>query len=170
MFKVLQMNSKEIDEILEKYVDPTGQTLSILEDVQAKEKYLSQDVLSLVAEKTGLPMAKLYSVATFYSFFNLQPVGTNIISVCTGTACHVKGASYVFEALQDLLGLEGEGMTENRKFILTTQDKCCTLTQARCFGACSMAPVISINEKIYGYVNVRKLPEILREYGWQEKK
>jgi len=103
-------------------------------------------------------------------FFNLQPVGTNIISVCTGTACHVKGASYVFEALQDLLGLEGEGMTENRKFILTTQDKCCTLTQARCFGACSMAPVISINEKIYGYVNVRKLPEILREYGWQEKK
>jgi NADH-quinone oxidoreductase subunit E len=164
------MNGKEIDEILEKYADPTGQTLSILEDVQAKEKYLSRDTLSLVSVKTGLPVAKLYSVATFYSFFNLQPVGTNIISVCMGTACHVKGASQILEALQNLLELKGNGMTENRKFILTTKDECCTLTQARCFGACSMAPVISINEKVYGYADVRKLPKILKKYGWQEKK
>jgi len=115
-------------------------------------------------------VSKLYSVATFYSYFNLQPVGANIISVCMGTACHVKGAPQIMEALQDLLNLEGEGMTENRKFILTTKDECCTLTQARCFGACSMAPVISINEKVYGYVNVQKLPKILKEYGWQGKK
>ncbi len=163
------MNVKEINEILEKHPEPTGKTLSILEDIQAKDGYLSQELLSLVAEKIGLPVAKLYSVATFYSFFNLQPVGTNIISVCMGTACHVKGASQILETLMNLLELEGEGMTENRKFILTTKDKCCTLTQARCFGACSMAPAISINEKIYGYVNVQKLPKILKKYGWKGK-
>ncbi len=164
------MNGNELDEILTKYPESTGQILSILEDIQAKDGYLSRDMLSLVADKTGLPLSKLYSVATFYSFFNLQPVGTNIISVCMGTACHVKGAPQILEALQDLLGLEGDGMTENRKFILTTQDECCTLTQARCFGACSMAPVININEKVYGYVSVKKLPKILKEYGWQGKK
>jgi NADH-quinone oxidoreductase subunit E len=164
------MNGNDIDEILIKYPEPTGQILSILEDIQAKDGYLSQEILSQVADKINLPVAKLYSVATFYSFFNLQPVGTNIISVCMGTACHVKGAPQILEALQDLLELEGDGMTENRKFILTTKDECCTLTQARCFGACSMAPVISINEKVYGYVDVKKLPKILKEYGWQGKK
>jgi len=164
------MNDNNIDKILIKYPEPTGQILSILEDIQAKDGYLSREVLSQVAGKINLPVSKLYSVATFYSFFNLQPVGTNIISVCMGTACHVKGAPQILEALQDLLDVEGDGMTENRKFILTTKDKCCTLTQARCFGACSMAPVISINEKVYGYVDVKKLPKILKEYGWKGKK
>ena len=164
------MNGNDIDDVLIKYTEPTGQILSILEDVQAIDGYLSQEILTQVAEKVNIPVAKLYSVATFYSFFNLQPVGTNIISVCMGTACHVKGASQILEALQDLLEVEGDGMTENRKFILTTKDECCTLTQARCFGACSMAPVISINEKVYGYVDVKKLPKILKEYGWQGKK
>jgi len=164
------MKVEEIDEILKKYSEPTGQTLSILEDIQAREGYLSKELMPVVAKKIGLPLAKLYSVATFYSFFNLQPVGTHIISVCMGTACHVKGATQIFEALLDLLNLEGEGMTENRKFILTTEDKCCTVTQARCFGACSMAPVININEKVYGYVTVQKLPKILKEYGWKGKK
>ncbi len=164
------MNGNDIDDILIKYPEPTGQILSILEDIQAINGYLSQEILSQVAEKVNIPVAKLFSVATFYSFFNLQPVGTNIISVCMGTACHVKGAPQILEALQDLLEVEGDGMTENRKFILTTKDECCTLTQARCFGACSMAPVISINEKVYGYVDVKKLPKILKEYGWQGKK
>ncbi len=160
----------DIEQILNKYPDPTGKILSVLEDIQAVEGYLSREMLSKVAEKSDFSLSKLYSVATFYSFFNLQPVGTNIISVCMGTACHVKGATQILEALQDLLGLKGNGMTENRKFILTTKDECCTLTQARCFGACSMAPVISINEKVYGYVNVQNLSKILKKYGWQEKK
>ena len=160
----------DIEQILNKYPDPTGKILSVLEDIQAVEGYLSREMLSKVAEKSDFSLSKLYSVATFYSFLNLQPVGTNIISVCMGTACHVKGATQILEALQDLLGLKGNGMTENRKFILTTKDECCTLTQARCFGACSMAPVISINEKVYGYVNVQNLSKILKKYGWQEKK
>jgi NADH-quinone oxidoreductase subunit E len=164
------MKGNDIDDVLIKYPEPTGQILSILEDIQTIDGFLSQEILSQVAEKVNIPVAKLYSVATFYSFFNLQPVGTNIISVCMGTACHVKGAPQILETLQDLLEVEGDGMTENRKFILTTKDECCTLTQARCFGACSMAPVISINEKVYGYVDVKKLPKILKEYGWQGKK
>jgi NADH-quinone oxidoreductase subunit E len=164
------MKEKEIDEILMKYPHPTGQILSVLEDIQAKDRYLSRDTMTVVADKLKLPAAKIYSVATFYSFFNLERVGVNIISVCMGTACHVKGAPQIFEALLDLLELEGEGMTENRKFILTTKDECCTVTQARCFGACSMAPVISINEKVYGYVTAQKLPKILKEYGWTGKK
>ena len=164
------MNGDELEKILIKYSEPTGKVLSILEDIQAEDGYLSRATLSLAAQKTGISVSKLYSVATFYSFFNLQPVGANIISVCMGTACHVKGAPQILEALQLLLKLEGNGMTENRKFILTTQDKCCSLTLARCFGACSMAPVININEKVYGYIDVKKLPKILKKYGWQAKK
>jgi len=164
------MTTEELGQIVEKYKQPTGQILGILEDIQAREGYLSREVLSVLAQRLSVPIAKLYSVATFYSFFNLQPVGANIISVCMGTACHVKGAVQILEALQDLLGLEGTGITENGKFILTTKDRCCTLTHARCFGACSMAPVISVNGKIYGYVDVKKLPKILKQYGWKPNK
>ncbi len=164
------MKKEEIDKILMRYPYPTGQILSVLEDIQAEGSYLSKDTMTLVANRLKLPVSKIYSVATFYSFFNLERVGVNIISVCMGTACHVKGAPQIFEALLDLLNLKGEGITENRKFILTTEDECCTVTQARCFGACSMAPVISINEKIYGYVTVQKLPKILKEYGWTKEK
>ncbi|ADY73071.1 NADH dehydrogenase (quinone) [Desulfurobacterium thermolithotrophum DSM 11699] len=163
------IDKKIIDEIIEKYKNPSGKVISILEDIQEKNKYLSKEALEYVSEKLNIPLSQLYSIATFYSFFNLKPVGKHIISVCTGTPCHVKGAPQLIKTLERLLGIKQDEVSEDSKFFLTTHDRSFSLTAARCFGCCSMAPVIRIDDKIYGYVTVNDLPKILKEYGWREK-
>ncbi len=163
------MDKATLDRIISKYKDPSGRVLGILEDIQQKDRYLSKDVLEYVAKSIGVPFAQLYSIATFYSFFNLKPVGEHLISVCMGTACHVKGAPEILKNLEYLLGVNEGGVTEDGKFMLTTHDGQFSLSTARCFGCCSMAPVIRVDEKIYGYVSVGELPKILKKYGWKGK-
>ena len=163
------MNEEQIENIIRKYENPEGKILGILEDIQDVYKYLPKESLKFVSEKLNIPLSKLYSVATFYSFFNLKPVGEHIITVCMGTACHVRGAKGILENLMELLGIGVNQATEDGKFFLTTEDKHFSLNTARCFGCCSMAPVIRVNEKIYGYVTVKELPKILRNYGWKSK-
>ncbi|MGA0301847.1 MAG: NADH-quinone oxidoreductase subunit NuoE [Paracoccaceae bacterium] len=115
--------------------------IAVLHKAQELYGYLPQDVMDQVAEKMQIPTAHIWGVATFYHYFNLKPVGKNIVSVCMGTACYVKGADKVLEALKRELGIQvGE----------TTEDKLFTLQEARCLGACGIAPVIMINDKIYG--------------------
>ncbi len=164
------MTREEIAEIMRKYENKTGRLLGILEDIEKEEGYISRESMELVAEALKIPVSKVYEVATFYSFFNLKPVGKHIITVCMGTACHVKGASRILEALEELLGVNPGEVTDDGKFMLTTKDREFTVNTARCFGACSMAPVIRIDEKIYGYVNLDKIPNILKEYGWKKEK
>jgi len=163
------MNHNKLMEIILKYDQPSGRLLSILEDIQKEEGYLPKETVKDLAVQTDTPLSGLYSIATFYSFFNLNPVGKNIISVCTGTACHVKGALQILNKTMELLGIEPEQTTEDGKFMLTTEKNgcSCTLKTARCFGACSMAPVLSVNDKIYGNVTIKQLPEILEQYGWK---
>ncbi len=163
------MDKQGIIKIVEKYKCDAGKLLNVLEDIQKEEGYLSEVSLKNVSSVLGIPLTKIYSVATFYSFFNLKPVGAHIVTVCMGTACHVKGAFQVLEALEDLLGVKPGETTEDGKFMLTTKDRKFTVNTARCFGACSMAPVIMVDGKIYGYVNAKKLPLILKEYGWGVK-
>ncbi len=164
------MDQSKLSEIIFKHQQPSGRLLAILEDIQKEEGYLPKELIKSLSEQIDAPLSKLYSLATFYSFFNLKPVGENIISVCMGTACHVKGAPQLLETAVELLGVQPEETTENGKFMLTTEEGCsCTLSTARCFGACSMAPVLSVNNKIYGYVTTKQLPEILKEYGWRAK-
>jgi NADH-quinone oxidoreductase subunit E len=164
------MDKQNVYRIVQKYNVDSGKLLGVLEDIQREEGYLSEETLKNVAEVLKVPLTRVYSVATFYSFFNLVPVGKHIITVCMGTACHVKGAYHVLETLQDLLEVKPGETTEDGKFMLTTYDKEFTVNTARCFGACSMAPVIMVDGKIYGYVNAKNLPLILKEYGWGEKK
>jgi NADH-quinone oxidoreductase subunit E len=140
-----------------------------LEDIQEKEKYLSKESLKYVADKLKIPLSNLYSIATFYSFFNLNPVGEHIISVCMGTACHVKGAPEILKNLEYLLGIKSGDVTEDGKFMLTSEDKHFSLNTARCFGCCSMAPVIRVDDKLYGYVKLGELPKILKKYGWKKQ-
>lgn len=158
-----------VDEIINKYRDPSGRILGILEDIQDVYNYLPKEVMVYVSRKLNVPLSSLYSVATFYSFFNLEPVGEHLISVCMGTACHVKGAPELLENLKHLLGIDVNEVTDDGKFVLTTTDGKFSLSSARCFGCCSMAPVIRIDDKIYGYVKIKDLPAILKEYGWKEK-
>ncbi len=160
------MDVEKIEEIIGRYKNPSGRLLGILEDIQQLERYLSRESLKYVADRLGVPFSSVYSVATFYSFFNLQPVGKHIISVCMGTACHVKGALEILENLKYLLKVDVGNSTEDGKFMLTTEDRSFSLNTARCFGCCSMAPVIRVDDKVYGYVKVKNLPGILKEYGW----
>ena len=163
------MYTEEIDEIIKRYKNPSGKILGILEDIQAKKSYLPRKDLEYISKKLKIPLASLYSIATFYSFFNLKPVGEHIITVCMGTACHVKGAPDILKNLEHLLNVKENGISEDGKFLLTTEDRHFSLNTARCFGCCSMAPVIRVDEKIYGYVKIKDLPKILREYGWKKE-
>ena len=163
------MNKEQIEDIIRKYDNPEGRILGILEDIQEIYKYLPKESLEFVYEKLDIPLSKLYSIATFYSFFNLKPVGEHIITVCMGTACHVRGAKDILNNLMELLKIGVNETTEDGKFFLTTEDKHFSLNTARCFGCCSMAPVIRVDDKIYGYVTIKELPKILKAYGWKSK-
>lgn len=163
------MDINALDKIISKYKNPSGKVLGILEEIQEKEKYLSKNSLTYVSKKTEIPLTRIYSIATFYSFFNLKPVGINVISVCMGTACHVKGAAGILNNLELLLNVKEDKITDDGKFLLTTEDEKFSLNVARCFGCCSMAPVIKIDEQIYGHMTINALPKILKEYGWTKK-
>jgi len=112
-----------------------------MQDIQAKYKYLSQDSLELIAEKLGIGVAKVYSVATFYENFSLEAKGKYIIKVCCGTACHVRKSQPIYDALHEELGLKGKQKT--------TSDQLFTLETVACLGACSLAPAMTINDEVY---------------------
>ena len=134
--------------------------IAVLHKAQALYGYLPQDVMDQVADKMQIPTAHIWGVATFYHYFNLKPVGKNIVSVCMGTACYVKGADKVLGALKRELGVQvGE----------TTKDKLFTLQEARCLGACGIAPVIMINDKIYGELDSKKTVNLINQYRKAEK-
>jgi len=129
--------------------------IAVLHKVQSIYGYLPQDVMDEIAEKMQIPTAHIWGVATFYHYFNLKPVGKHIVSVCMGTACYVKGADKVLDAIKKHLNVRvGE----------TTEDGMFTLQEARCLGACGIAPVIMIDDKIYGELDFRKTIGILNQY------
>ena len=160
------MDSQTLDGIIARYDAPEGKLLGILSEIQEQEGYIPHDALVLLAVKLDIRLSRLYSIVTFYSFFSLEPVGEHLITVCMGTACHVKGAGAVLAALENLLGISA-GTTDNGKFSVTTEDNKFTVTIARCFGACSMAPVLQIDGNLYGYATPETLPAILAEFGWR---
>lgn len=133
-----------------------GAALPALQKAQEIYGYLPIEVQQMVAEGLGVPLAEVYGISTFYSMFSLYPKGKYKISVCLGTACYVKGSGDIFNALQDKLGISGGECTPDGKFSL---DAC------RCIGACGLAPVITINDDVYGRLTVDELDEILAKYN-----
>lgn len=129
--------------------------IAVLHQVQSVFGYLPQEIMDEVAEKMQIPTAHIWGVATFYHYFNLKPIGRHVVSVCMGTACYVKGADKVLETVKKHLNIEvGE----------TTEDKLFTLHEARCLGACGIAPVIMVDDKIYGELDSKKTIDILNQY------
>ena len=161
------METTHLNEIINQYRTETGKILGILEQVQREFGHLPREVLKYLAEKLEVPLSELYSIATFYSFFTLEALGKHVVTVCMGTACHVKGAPKNLETLKMLLDVEENETTKDGKFLLTTEDNEFSLTSARCFGACSMAPVLRVDNKIFGYVTPERIPMILKQFGWQ---
>ena len=153
-------NQDFIDGVIAKYQDRPGRLLSILEEVQENNprKYLPLEVLDYVALKTRIPTAQVFSVATFYALFNLQPQGENTICICRGTACHTRGSRNLLERLKLELGLkEGEEEGSADKLSLTSPDGKYTLRTVACFGQCALAPVVEVNHSILGHVNEQAL-------------
>lgn len=133
--------------------------IAMLQDVQGIYGYLPEKALSDVAEFVGMPLSSVYGVATFYNQFRLTPLGKNVIRICRGTACHVKNSANILSAIEsELKAKAGE----------TTRDKLFTIETVACIGACSIAPVININEEYYGRLTVREIPKILAKYKKDE--
>ena len=129
--------------------------MMILSDIQREYGYIPLEVQELISEKTGIPVAEIDGVVTFYSFFSLEPKGKYVIGICLGTACYVKGSQQVLDKFSEILGIKaGE----------TTADGLFTLDALRCIGACGIAPAITINGKVYPKVSVGDVPGIIKEY------
>lgn len=156
--------------IISRHTDKPGAVLGILEEAQEKNpfKYLPPETLELISEKTGTPLSRIYSIATFYSFFNLQPQGEHTILVCRGTACHTRGSRSLLEELSCLLGRPD--FVESGEHSFTTADNKFTVKTVACFGQCALAPVVSVDGVIHSRVTSAGLKAILTRVGKGGKK
>jgi NADH:ubiquinone oxidoreductase subunit E len=146
---------KEINRIIDRYKADRESLLMIMQDIGDLYNYLPPEVLPVLAERLGVRESMIYSVATFYKTIGLEPRGKYIMSVCTGTACHVRGARRIMEALQEKLSLE-EGET--------TDDGLFTLQSVRCVGCCASGPVLTVNKETYGGLDRSSVLKIVDYY------
>ena len=152
----------KITEICARYKDERTPLMMILSDIQNEYGYIPLEVQEIVSKETGISVAEIYGVVTFYSFFSLTPKGKYIVGCCLGTACYVKGAQQVIDKFSEILKIKpGE----------TTEDGLFTLDALRCIGACGIAPAVSINGKVYPKMSVGQVPEVINQLTkeYQEK-
>ncbi len=146
----------QLDAVIAEYKTTPGALVQVLKKVQEIYGYLPLEVQIMVAEGLDVPLEEVYGVVSFYSFFTINPKGEYTISVCLGTACYVKGSGDIFDKLSEKLGIEGGGCTPDGKF---------SLEACRCIGACGLAPVLTVNEEVYGRLTVDDVDGILAKYG-----
>ena len=140
-------------EILDRHERRPARLIPILQEVQEEYRYLPEEVLTFVATTLGLPPARVFGVATFYSHFTLKPKGKYVVRLCDGTACHVRHSIAILEALYKRLGLD-----EKRN---TTPDMLFTVETVSCLGACGLAPVVVVNDEVHGLMNPEKALELV---------
>lgn len=145
---------RELKRFIDENRNVPGPLIQVLHRAQKIFGYLPIEVQHFVARELQVPHAKVYGVVTFYNFFRTEPIGDHIVNLCLGTACHVKGASDIIKALEKSLGVRIGG---------TTPDRFYTLSTARCFGACGLAPVMMIDDEVFGRLNAQKTVQILDE-------
>ena len=150
---------KQIKEICARYKDEPSPLMLVLTDVQKEYGYLPLEVQEVISAELNIPVADIYGVVTFYSFFSLQPKGKYVIGVCIGTACYVKGGANVLDKFSELLKI---------KVGQTSSDGLFTLDGLRCIGACGIAPALTINGKVYPKVKVTDVESIIKEYRDKE--
>lgn len=152
-----EIDFMELDHTIEQQFNNDKENLiMILQAIQRRYNYLPRPALEYVSEKMLVPLSQIYGVGTFYSSFSLEPRGKNIISVCLGTACHVRGAHKIRERIEEILGIsDGE----------TTEDKHFSLESVRCIGCCSLGPVVKINEEIHGRITSDEVGKVLGHYA-----
>ena len=152
----VEIDYMELDNIIEKDFGRNKENLiMILQSIQRQYNYLPRPALNYLSTKIGIPMSQIYGVATFYSTFSLEPRGRNIISICLGTACHVRGGARVNDKLEELLKISDGQTTEDKRF---------TLESVRCIGCCSLGPVVKINEDMHGRIGSDEIEKVLNQY------
>ncbi len=151
----MQVNLQTVCEIIEKHNYQRASLIGILQDIQAKMNYLPRKALIQVAQSLDIPMTRVYEVATFYKAFSLEPKGRHTLQVCLGTACHVRGGARIFNYLENLLDVKGGG---------TTKDLAYTLESVNCLGACALGPIMVVDQKYHGRVQMGKVESILKQY------
>ncbi|MBL6979335.1 MAG: NAD(P)H-dependent oxidoreductase subunit E [Desulfobacteraceae bacterium] len=151
-----EIDFMELDNIIEMDFNNDPENLiMILQAIQGRYNYLPGPALRYIAEKIDVPLSQIYGVGTFYSTFSLEPRGRNIVSVCLGTACHVRGGERVRERIEESLNLTDGETTDDMRF---------TFESVRCIGCCSLGPVVKINEDIHGRIGAAEIAETLEKY------
>ena len=159
MAHINEAGIRKIHEICDRSANEKTPLMMILSDIQNEYGYIPLEVQRLVSERTGISVAEIYGVVTFYSFFSLEPQGKYIIGCCLGTACYVKGAQQIIDKFSEILGIRaGE----------TTADGLFTIDALRCIGACGIAPAVTINGKVYPKMTVDKVAAVVEEYRAKE--
>jgi NADH-quinone oxidoreductase subunit E len=149
------MNPSEIDAIVERYEGKESAILAILQDIQAKEKYLPREVLEHLGQTLHIPLNKIYRIATFYRAFSLTPRGRHEIHVCLGTACHVRGAQRLVDQVTMELGIKAGETTKDRNFTLGT---------VNCLGVCASGPILAIDGEYFGNMSPIKVEGVLKKF------
>jgi len=148
--------SRKVGSVLERYSRDASQLVAILQDIQAEYNWLPKEALEEVSQELGIPLSRVFSVATFFRAFSLRPRGRHLIHVCLGTACHVRGAPRILEQMERELGIRPGEMTEDLQFSLET---------VNCVGACALGPVVIVDGDYHGQMTPDKVKEILRKYS-----
>ena len=152
----LEIDYMELDKIIEEQFNSDRENLiMILQAIQRRYNYLPRTSLTYLSEKIDVPLSHIYGMGTFYKSFSLEPRGRHIISICLGTACHVRGGERVMERMQEALHIQAGETTEDGRF---------TLESVRCLGCCSLGPVVKINEDVHGRLTSDKVSKILDKY------
>jgi len=151
--------SQELLDCIEEWKDKPGSLIMVLHKVQKEYGYIPMDVAVKIAKEMNIHLAKIYGVITFYNYFKTEKPGKHKISVCLGTACYLKGAESICNELQQILGIEVGETTKDGNFSLET---------VRCIGCCGLAPVITIDNDVYGNIKKENLTEILGKYSGSE--
>lgn len=150
------VETEVVPELIREYGEQRSALIPILQEVQTKYRYLPQPVLRQLSEKLGVPLVDIYHVATFYNCFSLEPVGRNLVQVCLGTACHVRGAPKVLDRLLTELNLPHPGTTKDTEYTVRT---------VRCIGCCGLAPVVKVNENTHPHMVQARVKSMLKKYA-----
>ncbi len=156
-----KISLEAIDDIIHKHNQDPGAVMPILHEIQNTYGFVPPAAIERIAENTGIPASELFGVATFYARFRLQPLGKNQINVCHGTACHLNGIERISQAIEQAVGAkEGE----------TSKDRLFTVERVACFGCCSLAPCLMVNDKIHGRLTPESARKLLSQMKTQEAK
>lgn len=156
LFQDTPEQKKKLEEVIAAHKDQPGALMPILQQAQDIYGYLPIEVQTTIAEALDIPLEEVYGVVTFYAQFSLYPKGQYKISVCLGTACYVKGSGSIYDKLQQVLGISGGECTPDGKF---------SLEACRCVGACGLAPVMMVNDEVFGKLTADDVEDILAKFG-----